>query len=283
MILKLLTLLPGYFRRATERPKPLRFLMSNFLLLTGLGRFMTFRVQDFRLRFYPSSLSAVLWENPNDRHDDERIIRELLHKGDTFVDVGANIGALSITAALAVGETGRVLSIEPHPRIFKYLEGNLALNNIKNCQLINVALGDHVGTVRFSDRRFTDDQNSIGFAKNQKGGVDVPLQLLDDLTGLFPIIHVLKIDVEGYESFVLKGAKQTLAKTNTLFFESFEPTFQQNGSSCAEIFDFIETQGFTIHQQQNGTWQPIESGYVSKVVENLLAQRSPSTPSVFQV
>ncbi len=280
MILKLFALLPSYFRRAAKRPKPLRFLMANFLLLTGLGRFLTFRVQDFRLRFYPSSLSAALWENPHDRHDDETIIHGLLQKGDTFIDVGANIGALSITAALAVGETGRVLSIEPHPRIFKYLEGNLALNNVKNCQLVNVALGDHVGTVRFSDRRFTDDQNSIGFAKNQKGGVDVPLQLLDDLTGHFPTIHVLKIDVEGYEFFVLRGAKHTLSKTNTLFFESYDPTFKQNGSSCAEIFAFIEKQGFTIYQQQNGIWQPIEHGYVSNIVENLLAQRTLSTPSV---
>lgn len=273
MILKLLKVLPEYLRQAQTRPRPLRFLMSKFLLLTGLGRVLTFKVQDFRLRFYPSSLTAILWENPDDRHDDDTIIRELLHEGDVFIDIGANIGSLSIAAALTVGPTGRVLSIEPHPRIFSYLQGNLALNSIKNCQIVNVALGESIGTVQFSDRRFDDDQNGIGAIKSSGSSIAVPMKKLDDLTENFSKINVLKIDVEGYELPVLRGASATLAKTEKLYFESFEPTFQQNGYSCQTLFDTIKMHGFSILRLENATWQPIKQGYKSLKVENLLAVR----------
>lgn len=272
MILKFLKHLPNYIKQAYKRPNPLRFLVSQCLLVTNIGRFITFRVQDFRLRFYPSALSATLWESPNDRHEDDTIIRNLLKKGDTFIDVGANIGSLSIAAALTVGQEGHVLAVEPHPRIFTYLTGNLALNTIQNCRAVNVALGDTIGTVRFSDRRFTDDQNSIGHAQNQPQGIDVPLELLDNLTHELPLINLLKVDVEGYELLVLKGAAQTLAKTQYILFESFEPTFQQNGYSCTDLFKLIQSHNFGIYQQNGDKWLPIPEGYMSKNVENLLAK-----------
>jgi FkbM family methyltransferase len=182
---------------------------------TGLCRLLRIPQPGFVLRFYPSSLSAVLWIDPEDRRDDTDLLSNYLRAGDTVIDVGANIGNLALAAAVAVGPRGRVLAFEPHPRVFGYLSGNIALNHAVHVRAYNLALGDRRGATSLSDGR-ADDQNKV-LPGGQ--GLPVPIERLDEVFDGQSDVSLLKIDVEGYEKYVLWGAEAVLSITACVYFE----------------------------------------------------------------
>lgn len=71
-----------------------------------------------------------------------------LATGDTFVDLGANIGYFTLLASRLVGGHGRVVAIEASPSIFSQLQSNLTLNRVRNVRAVNVAIADHERTVK---------------------------------------------------------------------------------------------------------------------------------------
>ncbi|MCK4627729.1 MAG: hypothetical protein KAT56_01935, partial [Sedimentisphaerales bacterium] len=89
---------------------------GRFLMKTGLSPMFRIRQKDFVLRFYPSSISLVLWVDYHRRRTsyptDENFFRSYLQPSDVVVDVGANIGFFSLMSAALAGETGRVYAIE---------------------------------------------------------------------------------------------------------------------------------------------------------------------------
>jgi FkbM family methyltransferase len=202
----------------------------------------------------------MLWCNPHFYKADEDVLRKFLRPGDVFVDVGANIGALSLTGSRIVGETGRVFSVEAHPQTVTYLRGNIELNNAKNVTVIHAAAGDHKGTVNFSSGR-SDDQNRV-----TETGISVPLRTLDSLLPGISV-RLLKIDVEGFELFALRGAARILQCTDIVYFESWEAHFRKYGYSTPDLLALLWRHGFEIAQPPD---------YRSLHCENLLAVRLPT-------
>lgn len=243
--------------------RPIRFLTSRFLWHSGLCPLLTIPCGDFRLRFYPSAYSATLWFDPPQRLQDESVVRKLVTEGDVVVDVGANIGAITLAAARAAGDSGHVYSIEAHPRTYKYLRGNLRLNHAENVTAFNVACGNANGTVSFSDKR-SDDQNSVAHA-----GIPVSVRRLDELIPDQPI-KLLKIDVEGYEKFVLEGAVNVLKNVEFIYFESYARHFGAFGYRLRDILTLLRHFNFSVHHR-NG--EEVTDSYDSLTCENLLAKR----------
>ena len=196
-----------------------------------------------------------MWCDPNFYRGDEAVLKRLLRPGDNFVDVGANVGALTIVGSKLVGPKGRVFSIEPHPRTVKYLRGNVMLNKAANVEIINAAAGDMNAETHLTDRR-CDDQNLVSTT-----GVKVSLRTLDSLLPDISV-RILKIDVEGFELFVLKGAERILKRTEFVYFESWESHFVKCGYRTGDIIDFLEGHRFRLNCGDN---------YVSGECENLLA------------
>ncbi|MEO6119709.1 MAG: FkbM family methyltransferase, partial [Terriglobales bacterium] len=182
----------------------LKRLAARVLRDSRLCTLLTIQRQGYKLRFHPSSFSAGLWVDPGMAVRDEVFVRRYLRPGDVMVDIGANIGTMTLTAAATVAQ---VFSIEAHPRTFKYLKENVELNGRTNVHLLNVALGAEASTMRFSNLR-DDDLNHIA----EDGLIPVPVVPLDELS--FPTIALLKIDVEGFEKFVFEGGKNTLGKVS---------------------------------------------------------------------
>lgn len=148
------------------QPNPARFVISRLLRLLHLSHLVTMTVPpSVRLRLYPTSLSEMYWMAPDAREADHRFLEAYLASGMTVVDVGANIGALTIHASKKVGPVGRVISIEAHRRVFSYLLGNLRLNRCSNVEAINVAVGSSPGTVIFSDLKQDDINHVVGPAQ----------------------------------------------------------------------------------------------------------------------
>jgi len=181
-----------------------------------------------------------LWIDPNDRHSDSDVLKAILKPGDTYVDVGANIGHLAIEAALIVGKTGSITAFEAHPNTAEFLRQNILLNKLYNVRVAQVAVGEYFGWVGFTNQR-SDDQNSV----NESGEIVVPLVTLDVLlSDQSPTL--LKIDVEGFEKYVLLGADSLLERTAFVYFEAWDEHFKKYGYSFSDIFDFLSKKGFCI-------------------------------------
>lgn len=165
------------------------------------------------------------------------VINKFLHKGCVSLDIGANVGALTMLMAKIV-ETGIVYAIEPGPPIYARLINNLELNpDILNCiKPLQIGLSDTNGKLFWSE----DAQNrgNAGLLKNQ--GDLVGVITLDELVLREKIekIDFIKIDVEGMEYEVIKGGISSLQKLKpVIYYESLEPFREVR---CFDIFAEIE-------------------------------------------
>jgi FkbM family methyltransferase len=254
-------------RKVADQKRPVRFVASRLLWHSRLSSLLTIRRDRYRLRFYPTAYSATLWLDAQEGIRDEAVFKRFLRPGDIAVDVGANIGSLTLTAASVVGNSGRVFAVEAHPLIYKYLTGNVRLNRLANVETFNVACGHETGVVNFSNQR-SDDQNSVSAE-----GISVPMRRLDDLVSLRQgmKIALLKIDVEGYEKRVLEGATGLLARTDVVYFESWKNHFDKYAYELRDIVELLNKFGFQIYRKSG---ERVDEKYSSPECENLLASRS---------
>lgn len=253
---------------------PLRFIIARVLGKTGLNRFFTIPLPGCRIKFSDSNLAFALFVNAEDRHGDYEFLHKVLRPGQIYVDVGANIGTLALSAASIVGSRGKVIAIEPHPVTFKYLNENVHLNKFSNVNLINSAVGANKGSIQFSNIKASDDQNKV--LSQHSDGIEVRIDTLDNLLGAKTNIDLLKIDVEGYEKFVLEGAPLTLHKTDIVFFESWEKHFGGYGYSTTEIMEILKSYGFEVYKLNSNTITPLPMSYKSLQCENLVAIKDPT-------
>ncbi|WP_302119660.1 FkbM family methyltransferase [Allorhodopirellula heiligendammensis] len=249
----------------------MRFVLARLLMATGLCRCLKIKQREYLLRFHPANLSSQLWIDPGSREDSLRFFVDYLKPGDYVVDVGANIGDTVLTSSRCVGPEGHVIGIEAHPRTFAFFTENLRLNRITNVSAINSAVGAERGVLRFSDDR-RDDMNRVGI-----GSLEVPVDRLDNIASRPQPVALLKIDVEGYEKYVVEGAPKLLERTQCVFFEVSSVHFARFGYKTGELLEQFTTAGFHLfkHVHQN-EYAPISTTYETKTFENLLAIRDES-------
>jgi FkbM family methyltransferase len=137
----------------------------------------------------------------------------ILKPGLVFVDVGAHIGRFSFPIARLLSENGLVIAIEPDPISFKALTMGIRLNGFKNVIGLNIALGEGGGSVLLC-RKFVTATSSIVERESCSDLVKVPMKSLDSLVKELniPRVDIVKIDVEGAELQVLRGAILTFKK-----------------------------------------------------------------------
>jgi FkbM family methyltransferase len=147
-------------------------------------------------------------------------LHRLIDPGDVVADIGANVGYMSSLAAARVGSEGAVLSFEPHPRVYEVLERNAARwrerGRVGAVELRRVALSDAAGEGTLLSPSF---EGNTGLASLDAGGgetaadssaIPVELARLDEVDGA-ERVRFVKIDVEGHEADVLRGATGLLA------------------------------------------------------------------------
>lgn len=141
------------------------------------------------------------------------VLRSLLRRGDTFIDVGANIGWHTLIAAKAVGPEGHVIAFEPAPVSFEILRHNAEVNGCRNAILVPKALSDKPGSVRLHLSDTNKGHNTILDEPGLKETIDVEAVPLDDyMKDVAREVALVKIDVEGAEGLVLEGMRETLRK-----------------------------------------------------------------------
>lgn len=145
--------------------------------------------------------------------EDMAFVLHLLRPGDIMGDIGANVGVYTVLAAKNTG--ANVISIEPVPLAFQHLKKNIELNKISDlATIINCGAAAENGELNFTKE--LDAVNHVSFSieeKNNQNTVKVKVQTLDTIfKDNQPLL--LKIDVEGFEQEVIKGAVNLLSSNN---------------------------------------------------------------------
>lgn len=171
-------------------------------------------VNESRLLVYPGMTGATgnVYAGLHEFHD-MGFVLHALREGDVFVDVGANIGSYTVLAGAAVGAD--CIAIEPVPSAFLHLLENMELNRLQNSvECLNIGIGKDRGTLQFSADEDTMN-HVVADAEVCDRTIDINVERLDDvLEGLVPT--VIKIDVEGWESNVISGARDVFSKQEPL-------------------------------------------------------------------
>lgn len=238
----------GHWLGVIQRhPRPARLVAARFLERTGLSPLFTVALDGYRLRFYPTNVSANLWINPSGRVHGLALFKDYCRPGDVAVDVGANIGEVSIILSRGAGAAGHVYSFEPNPRIYRYLLGNLSLNHCDNVTPANLAVGAEPGSVRMSDDK-RDDMNRVV----DGGEIAVTCTTLDSHLPPLERIAFLKVDVEGSELRVLEGARDTLARTACVNCEMGEDHYRRYGYGMSDLIAYLQRAGFQTYVTTEG-------------------------------
>jgi FkbM family methyltransferase len=177
--------------------------------------------------------------------DVANVFVKVLGAGDVVVDIGANIGFLTVLAALLVGPTGRVVAFEPDPGNVERLRANLALNECLNVTIIEKAVTNQVGEVEFFLNSDTSDGNALWDPAQFPGNVKcLATQKRITLPGTtldaeweqlrLPAPKVIKIDTEGAEQRVLEGMRGLLAREKPHFVITELHTFGLEKMGCSE-------------------------------------------------
>jgi FkbM family methyltransferase len=139
--------------------------------------------------------------------EDMGFLLHFLRSEDCFVDVGANIGSYTILASAHVG--AETIAFEPSPRTFKNLMDNIYINNCnRKVSAYQTSLGACDGSIGMT---FAIDAMNNHIAQTEDlSSISVKMVSLDEMLLNHNVPTLIKIDVEGYETEVLKGAQQTL-------------------------------------------------------------------------
>jgi FkbM family methyltransferase len=178
-----------------------------------------------------------------------RVVKSLLQAGDTFVDIGANIGYFSLLASRRVGPTGKVFAFEPVPQTRDELIHNVCLNRAGNVTVRDEAVADSTGEAIFfvgpADHRGTSSLRSLHDAS---GVLSVRKALLDDLLPPDAKVGLVKIDVEGAEYLALQGMQECLRLDRPdLIIEVTDSYLRGMGHSAAMLCEFLRDFGYRMY------------------------------------
>ena len=144
----------------------------------------------------------------------QRAIAEFLRDGDVFYDVGANAGFFTILAAKRVGPSGMVYAFEPHPFNAMTVRTQVEVNAFKNCEVISAAVGAKDGVCDLIDKGELSTCHVGGVSESNEmwHSQRVALTSLDSFSTEHRPPDVIKIDVEGAEFELLRGAQRLLSR-----------------------------------------------------------------------
>jgi FkbM family methyltransferase len=230
-----------------------------------------------KINLYKDSVLSKLIYEGNFELDEISFVNNTLKDGDVFIDIGSNIGLFSLIASNLVGRNGKVISFEPSPKTFKRLEENIELNELQNVKLNNIGLSDKKGTLKLHVSEnghdawdtFATDINNIKY----QNSIEVNINTLDNEIENIGVnnIKLIKIDVEGWEKFVLLGAIETIKKFSPILLIEFTAENTENaGYNVLEIYDIVTNLGYRWYRYKKNKLK-LEEKKKTYLYDNLIA------------
>lgn len=231
---------------------------SDPVSLRVIGKTVYLNPRDPRMLTVPPELARLLQPGS--------VLEELLHEGDSFIDVGANHGAYSLSAASLVGRSGRVLSIEPQPALSLLVAQTFRANGFSQSSVLPFACGEAAGRADFFVPRASS--GAAGFHKSYSAlkkhdTITVLQRPLDDIVRHFALTGslIIKLDVEGHELSVLKGASNLIRARKPIVLMEINPeAMSAAGTNLSELKAMLRTLGCT-------GYRAIRSGHHNSIVD----------------
>jgi FkbM family methyltransferase len=193
--------------------------------------------QIYYLGFYPKWLL---------RHFDP-----LLRRGDVFVDVGANVGSFTLWGSARVGRDGRVFSFEPSSDVFARLTRNIQLNQLQNVTAHRMIVSDADGeAVLYCNREdhANAGQASLAHFDFHQRSETTPAVRLDSLLSGLERLDVLKVDTQGAEMKVLRGAVGLIERHRpVVLLRSVESKVRALGDSTLDLQELLLARGYHLY------------------------------------
>jgi FkbM family methyltransferase len=176
---------------------------------------------------------------------------EAVKPGDSFIDIGANLGMLTLMAARCVTPTGTVHSFEPNPLVFQRLQAAIKNNEVQQVTLHNCGLADQK-----SELTLTVVAQELGMGtftkipEQDESKISSEYQLTvyrgdDILPEELPGITFIKIDVEGFEPQVIRGLDRTIKRLHPVIVtEVVAQHLERGGSSVKELCEIMQSYGY---------------------------------------
>lgn len=174
-----------------------------------------------------------------------------LRRGDAVIDIGANIGQLSVVFSDAVGPEGVVFAFEPSSCNFDYLRLNCQTNNAANVKCLKLAVGNAKGTSKLYLNAGNVGDHRLTLFGDSTGEEEVEVNTLDNMfvgSDRISKVELIKLDVQGWETEVIKGGLKLIKAQENLgmLVEVWEEGLQAAGSSASELLDLILDLGFEL-------------------------------------
>jgi FkbM family methyltransferase len=222
-------------------------LATRYRQLTFRPRIINRRIAGEEIQFFVGDLFGADWYGP--RHDPwpelEWIKANGIQRGDCVIDCGANHGFTTVLFARWAGPEGLVYAFEPYQHNVEILRKNLKLNNVDNVRVRPVAVGAENATATLGIHP------NAAILKNPKAGqriAQVPLRRLDDEIDEKKV-DFMKVDVEGFELEVLKGAQRILAGRPRLALEVHVCMYENKAEELEELFGLIPLANYSVQIQ----------------------------------
>lgn len=189
------------------------------------------------------------------KSDSSEYVLDYLDRSEIILDIGANIGQTAFRMLQNQANKGlhpAVYAFEPYPKTFRKLEHNIALNQAKGIHAFNLGLGSEKGTLHMTQHT---PSNSGGFrmTTDTSNSVSVPVCSLDEFVSEQALsrIDFIKIDVEGFETEVLKGARQTIRSFRpVIIFEYSVSNIRAQNGNIKETLDELLNNNYKIHTKE---------------------------------
>ena len=215
------------------------------------ARLVEVEAYGFRFLIDPSdrqvSLSLLLYGSYEP--EETTLFQQNVLPGMVVVDAGANIGVYTLLAARATGAAGRVIAFEPDPHTFEILSENVSRNDLSNVVLVNGALASEPGTMslyRVPGHPALASLSSSN-ARSSSERVEVEVTTLDSALADLGIerVDVMKLDTQGAEIDILRGARETIERARPTMFVEYWPTgLSGMGHEPDELLAHFEEWGY---------------------------------------
>ena len=166
----------------------------------------------------------------------QKLLVQVLKKGDEVIDIGANIGMFSLAASHIVGREGIVHAFEPNPRHLEQLNRNIEINQIDNIRVYPVGLGETDGQFNLYVPNINSGEGSlapVNYGDDECDELKVTVKVGDDLLQE-TAPRLIKIDVDGAEVGVLKGIFKLINKQKPLIAIEYVPAYLNRFGNCIE-------------------------------------------------
>jgi FkbM family methyltransferase len=242
----------------------------NRPMLVDLGRFKMF------VRPNDSLISAEIARDRRYESHVSTVLESLLQSGDTFIDVGANIGYFALMAASIVGPRGRVIAFEPNADNYEMLRESTRANDFESILTIHpAAVSDMVGMLSFSTGGLEGNGRIVNAVEAEAETIPLPLVqavTLDDALRECGRIDVIKMDVEGAEARVWRGMSELVRRHKPIIVFEFSPILLQVTSEVApEAFLEAAQAAYDLYIITRGGDTAAEPQSITAIMENYAA------------